>query len=174
MTVLILVVMVGAIGRIVMRVGFKAPMVAGLLILATGIALFVRLPAGGGYVSAFLPASLVAALGMSLTFIPALMAAIGAAPPEQGGLASGMFNTTYQIGSALGLAALTALSVGYGADQTGNTHALTHGFHAAFLGGAAIALTAGIAAIALIHAPTPASAASDPDQSVAEDVKLAA
>ena len=177
MTVLILVVMVGVIERIVMRVGFKAPMVAGLLILAGGIALFATLPAdGGGYLGSFLPASLVAALGMSLTFIPALMAAIGAAPPEQGGLASGLFNTTYQVGSALGLAALTALSISYGAGHAGNTGALTHGFHAAFIGGAAVAVIGSLAALALIR--TPASAVSGTAGAELEhehaEVKLAA
>ena len=56
-----------------------------------------------------LPASLVAALGMALAFVPSLGTAIGAAPPEETGVASGLVNTSYQIGSALGLAALTAL-----------------------------------------------------------------
>lgn len=175
MTVLILVVLVGVIERIVTRVGFKAPMVAGLMILAAGIALFARLPSdGGGYLSSFLPASLVAALGMSLTFIPALMAAIGAAPPEQGGLASGMFNTTYQVGSALGLAALTALSISYGADHVGDARALTHGFHAAFLGGAGVAVIGSVTALTLIRTPKAATAAAATAESPPEEVKLAA
>jgi MFS family permease len=150
-------------------------MVAGLLILAGGIALFARLPAdGGGYLSSFLPASLVAALGMSLTFVPAMIAAIGAAPPEQGGLASGMFNTTYQVGSALGLAALTALSITYGAEHVGNPHALTHGFHAAFLGGAGIALAAAFAALTLIRTPRTAAVSAADESQHNEEAKLAA
>jgi EmrB/QacA subfamily drug resistance transporter len=162
MTVLIMVIMVGFVARVIARYGVKVPMVAGLGILTAGIALFVTVPAdGGGYAGAFLPASLVAALGMSLTFIPAMMAAIGAAPPEQGGLASGIVNTTYQVGSALGLAAITALSLAFGADQLGNPAELTDGFHAAFLGAAGIALAAGLIALATVRVPHAASEPAD-------------
>ena len=170
MTVLIMVVMVGVVARVVERVGVKPPMVLGLAILAGGIALFATVPSdGGGYASAFLPASLVAALGMSLTFIPAMMAAIGAAPPEQGGLASGIVNTTYQVGSAIGLAAITALSVAYGGDQLGNPVALTEGFHAAFLGAAGIALAAGLVALRFIRTPAAAEQpAEQPEQELAQ------
>ena len=101
------------------------------------MALFATLPANaGGYLGSSLPTSLVAALGISLTFIPVLMTSIRAAPPEQGGRASGMFSTSYQLGSALGLAALTALSISLGASHVDDTRSLTHGFHAASLGGA--------------------------------------
>ena len=166
MTVVIMAVMVGVVSRLIARYGVKVPMVAGLGILTVGIALFATVPSdGGGYASAFLPASLIAALGMSLTFIPAMMAAIGAAPPEQGGLASGIVNTTYQVGSALGLAAITALSLAFGADQLGNPAELTDGFHAAFLGSAGIALVAGIIALATVRVPR---AASEPADTAAE------
>ena len=166
MTVLIMIVMVGVVAKVIGRYGVKVPMVAGLAILAAGIALFATVPSdGGGYASAFLPASLVAALGMSLTFIPAMMAAIGAAPPEQGGLASGIVNTSYQVGSALGLAAITALSIAFGADQLGDPAELTNGFHAAFLGAAGIALAAGLIALATVRVPR---AASEPADTAAE------
>ena len=171
MTVLIMVVMVGVVARVVERVGFKVPMVAGLFILAGGIALFATVPSdGGGYASTFLPASLVAALGMSLTFIPAMMAAIGAAPPEQGGLASGIVNTTYQVGSAIGLAAITALSISYGADQIGNPQELTEGFHAAFIGAGGIALLGGLVALTFIRSPKAAAEqpAEEPEHQLAE------
>ncbi|MFP5363208.1 MAG: MFS transporter [Thermoleophilia bacterium] len=162
MTILIMAVMVVVVARLIARYGVKIPMVAGLAILTAGIALFATVPSdGGGYASAFLPASLIAALGMSLTFIPAMMAAIGAAPPEQGGLASGIVNTTYQVGSALGLAAITALSLASGADQLGNPAELTDGFHAAFLGAAGIALVAGVIALATLRVPRPASESLD-------------
>jgi EmrB/QacA subfamily drug resistance transporter len=168
MTVLIMLVMVAVVARMIARYGVKVPMVAGLAILTAGIALFVTVPSdGGGYATAFLPASLIAALGMSLTFIPAMMAAIGAAPPEQGGLASGIVNTTYQVGSALGLAAITALSLAFGADQLGNPAELTDGFHAAFLGAAGIALVAGLIALATVRVPRaaaePAETATEPE-----------
>jgi MFS family permease len=169
MTILIMVIMVGVVARMIARYGVKVPMVAGLGILAVGIALFVTVPSDGGYASAFLPASLVAALGMSLTFIPAMMAAIGAASPEQGGLASGIVNTTYQVGSALGLAAITALSLASGADQLGNPAELTDGFHAAFLGAAGIALAAGLIALATVRVPRATSKAAD----IADEAELA-
>ena len=169
MTALIMLVMVVVVARIVARFGFKAPMVAGLVVLAAGIALFATVPSdGGGYASAFLPASLVAALGMSLTFIPAMMAAIGAAPPEQGGLASGIVNTTYQVGSALGLAAITALSLANGADRLGDPVALTDGFQAGFLGAAGIALVGAVVAVVFVRtppaAPEPAEAVAPPER----------
>jgi MFS family permease len=171
MTILIMVIMVGVVARLIARYGVKVPMVAGLGILTAGIALFVTVPSdGGGYASTFLPASLIAALGMSLTFIPAMMAAIGAAPPEQGGLASGIVNTTYQVGSALGLAAITALSLAFGADQLGNPAELTDGFHAAFLGAAGIALVAGLIALATVRVPRAASEPTEiaPEQELAQ------
>lgn len=171
MTVLIMVIMVGVVARLIARYGVKVPMVAGLAILTAGIALFATVPAdGGGYATTFLPASLIAALGMSLTFIPAMMTAIGAAPPEQGGLASGIVNTTYQVGSALGLAAITALSLAFGAGQLGDPAELTDGFHAAFLGAAGIALVAGIIALATVRVPRAASEPADtaPEQELAQ------
>ena len=165
MTVLIMVVMVGVVARVVERVGVKPPIVLGLALLAGGIALFATVPSdGGGYASAFLPASLVAALGISFTFIPATMAAIGAAPPEQGGLASGIVNTTYQVGSAIGLAAITALSLAFGGDQLGNPQELTEGFRAAFLGAAGIALAAGLVALGFIRVPKAAAARPEAEQ----------
>jgi MFS family permease len=103
----------------------------------------------GSYVVDVLPASLVAALGMSLAFIPSLGTAISSARPEEGGLASGLVNTSYQIGSALGLAAMTAVAASYGAGQIGDVTALTDGFSAAFLGAALIAAGALLAAVLL-------------------------
>jgi MFS family permease len=95
------------------------------------------------------------------------MAAIGAAPPEQGGLASGIVNTSYQVGSALGLAAITALALAFGADRLGDPTELTDGFHAAFLGAAGIALVAGLIALATVRVPhaasEPAEAAPEPE-----------
>ena len=111
-----------------------------------------------------LPASLVAAPGMALAYIPAMLAAVGGSPQEAG-LASGIVNTTYQVGSALGLAAITALSLAFGADQLGNPAELTDGFHAAFLGAAGIALVAGLIALATVRVPR---AASEPAETAPE------
>ena len=98
---------------------------------------------------------------MSLAFIPSLGTAISAARPEEGGLASGIVNTSYQVGSALGLAAMTAVAAANGADQLGDPAALTDGFSAAFLGAAVIAAAgAVIATITLFRSPTGVTAAA--------------
>lgn len=73
-----------------------------------------------------------------------MIAAMSGAPQEQAGLASGIVNTTYNVGSALGLAALTAVAMSQGADQLGNLPALTDGFSAAFIGAAIIAAVGGV------------------------------
>ena len=84
--------------------------------------------------------SLIAAAGMALAFIPSHGTAISSARPEEGGLASGIVNTSYQVGSALGLATMTALAASQGAGRLGDLPALTDGYSAAFLGAAGIAL----------------------------------
>ena len=90
---------------------------------------------------------------MALAFIPSLGTAISAARPEEGGLASGIVNTSYQVGSALGLAAMTALATAQGADQLGDLAALTDGYSAAFLGAAGIAVVGAALAAALLRTP---------------------
>jgi len=150
MTAAIMVLMVAAAPRIMSRFGFKPPIVAGLLVLAAGLAGLSLGRPDGSFAVDVLPASLVAATGMALAFIPSLGTAISSARPEEGGLAAGIVNTSYQIGSALGLAAMTALATSQGADQLGNPQALTDGFSAAFIGAAAIAAAgAGLAAVSL-------------------------
>jgi EmrB/QacA subfamily drug resistance transporter len=142
MTATIMVLMVGVTGRVVARAGFKQPLVVGLVILATGIGLLALIRPDGTFLVDVLPATLVAATGMSLAYIPAMLAALSGARPEEGGLASGIVNTTYQIGSALGLALMTAIATAHGADQIGNPAALVDGFQAAFIGAGVIALVA--------------------------------
>jgi EmrB/QacA subfamily drug resistance transporter len=145
MTLTIVVLMVAVTGRVVARFGFKRPVIAGLVILAAGITWLSRAPADSSYLSTILPATLVAATGMSLAYIPAMLAALAGARPEEGGLAAGIVNTTYQAGSALGLAVVTAVATasGFGA-------APAAGFGAAFIGAAVVALVgAAVAALAL-------------------------
>jgi MFS family permease len=100
-----------------------------------------------------LPASLVAAAGMAMAFIPSLGMALSSAAPEEGGLAAGIVNTSYQVGSALGLAAMTAVAIAFGADQAGNPAALTDGFSAGLLGAAAIAAVGAVLAWAWLRTP---------------------
>lgn len=161
MTLLIMVGMVVLAPRVLAAIGPKAATVTGLVLLAVGMVWLALIDPDGSYAVDVLPASLVAALGMSLAFIPTLGTAIAAARPEEGGLASGIVNTSYQIGSALGLAVMTAVAAANGADKLGDKVALTDGFAAAFVGAATIAGVGALATIALFRAP--ARAAADPD-----------
>ncbi len=162
MTLAIMVLMVGVTGRLVSAFGFKRPLVAGLLILAGGVAWLGLTPADGSYIANILPATLVAATGMSLAYIPAMLAALAGARPEEGGLAAGIVNTTYQGGSALGLAVITAIATANGFGSQGST---IEGFGPAFAGAALIALAgAGIALVAL-RTPSTTSAAPTPEGS---------
>ncbi|MGI5184130.1 MFS transporter [Dactylosporangium sp. CA-152071] len=158
MTALIMLGMIFLAPRAIGRFGPRTTVVAGLTVLAAGLGWLAFVRPTGSFVADVLPASLVAALGMSLAFIPSLGTAIGAARPEEGGLAAGIVNTSYQVGSALGLAAMTAVAAASGADRLGDLPALTDGYSAAFTGAAVIALAgAVIAAIALRPAPAAAT-----------------
>ena len=153
MTVAIMIGMVVVAPRVINRLGVKTPIVIGLLLLATGMAALSLVRADGNFAVDVLPASLIAAAGMALAFIPSLGTAISSAKPEEGGLASGIVNTAYQVGSALGLAAMTALASAQGADQLGDPGALTDGYSAAFLGAAGIAVAGALLAAALLRTP---------------------
>jgi MFS family permease len=153
MTVTIMFLMVVVAPRVIDRLGFKAPVVAGMVLLAAGMAVLSLVRPDGNFAADVLPASLIAATGMALAFIPSLGTAISAARPEEGGLASGIVNTAYQVGSALGLAAMTAVASAQGADKIGNVAALTDGYSAAFLGAAGIAVVGAVLAAALLRVP---------------------
>ncbi|SFO38859.1 drug resistance transporter, EmrB/QacA subfamily [Actinomadura madurae] len=159
MTALIMLGMIVLAPRTLGRLGPKRSIVAGLLVLAAGMGWLSLIRPDGDYWVDVLPASLVAALGMSLAFIPSLGTALSAARPEEGGLASGIVNTSYQVGSALGLAAMTAIAASSGAGRLGDLPALTDGFSAAFVGAALIALAGAVLAAVTLRTPRPASAA---------------
>lgn len=160
MTVLIMIGMIALAPAAINRFGPKAMIVTGLLVLAAGMGWLSLIRPDGNFWVDVLPASLVAALGMSLAFIPSLGTAISSARPEEGGLASGIVNTSYQVGSALGLAAMTAVAASYGADQIGNETALTSGFSAAFLGAGIIALAGALLAAITLRTPQPEKVAT--------------
>jgi len=158
MTAAIMLGMVVVAPRVIARLGVRTPAVIGLLLLATGMAVLSLVRPDGSFAVDVLPASLIAAAGMSLAFIPTLGTAIQSAKPQEGGLASGIVNTSYQVGSALGLAAMTALASAYGADRIGDPGALADGYSAAFLGAAAIAAAGAVLAAVLLRTPKPATA----------------
>jgi MFS family permease len=160
MTVLLMIFMTVITARLMGRFGAKPLIAGGLLVLAAGLLWLSAVEPTGTFLVDVLPASLVAALGMSLAYIPAMMAAMSAAPQEQAGLASGIVNTTYNVGSALGLAALTALAMSQGAGELGDLPALTDGFSSAFIGAAVIAAVGGVATLLVMRGEKSAAAAA--------------
>ncbi len=153
MTVIIMVLMISTTPILMSRFGIKRNLVIGLGLLAAGIAMFTLTPSNSSekntaytFMLYVLPASLIAALGMSLAYIPVLTAAISNTHKEQTGLASGLVNTSYQIGSALGLAIIVAVASNQTEtlDNIGlpSIEALNGGFHSAFIVGAIISIIA--------------------------------
>ena len=145
--------------RLVMRFGARATMFPGLGLIAAGLALFATAPAGGGgYLSHIFPVSLLVGAGAGLCF-PALMTlAMSSATPQDAGLASGLVNTTAQIGGALGLAVLATVSASRTsrliAQHRPAAVALTDGYHLAFwIACGLVAAAAGVAATVLRPQP---------------------
>jgi hypothetical protein len=150
-----MLLMVGAAAHVIGRFWFKAPIVAGMLVLVSAMGLFGLVSSEGSYVSDVLWASLIAAAGMSLAYIPALNTGLAALPPEQGGLASGVLGVSYQVGSAVGLAVITSIATSYGANELGNVARLTDGFQAAFIATAGVALAGALVALAFVRGGRP-------------------
>jgi EmrB/QacA subfamily drug resistance transporter len=151
LTVTIMVGMVALAPRLIGRFGTKAMTVSGLATLAAGLVWLSFVRPDGSFAVDVLPASLVTAAGMAMAFIPSLGTALSAVAPEEGGLAAGIVNTSYQVGSAIGLAAMTAVAAAYGADEIGNPARLTDGFAAGLLGAAGIALVGAATSAVLLR-----------------------
>lgn len=157
MTFAIMILMVGFTGKLVAKYGFKKNLVLGLGFLVVSLAIFATASTNGSFLGTVLIPSLIGALGMSSAYIPGTIAAMSGAKPEETGLASGLVNTSYQIGSALGLAAVVAVSsartsnlIEQGVNQI---QALNSGFQAAFFVAAAIAAIGATLAIIYIKIP---------------------
>ena len=150
MTILIVLGMTLVAPRLLAKFGAKPLIVSGFAFLSAGLVWLAFVRPGGSYLTDVLPASLVAAFGMALAFVPSLGTAVGAARPEETGIASGLVNTSYQIGSAVGLAALTVLSSAM-ADGGTSTDELTGGYAAAFIGAAVLAAVGGVTAVATLR-----------------------
>jgi len=136
--------------RLVTRVGVLGVMVAGLALVAVSLVWFAQLPAPGDYLSNVLGPELVLAAGAGATFVTATVAAISGVENDRAGFASGLISTSQQVGSALGLAILATVANAVSPDP-GNPAALAEGLRAAFKGGAAFAVTAGVAAVVLLR-----------------------
>ncbi|AFJ85106.1 DHA2 family efflux MFS transporter permease subunit [Burkholderia vietnamiensis] len=143
----------GLSARIVMRCGIRGPIAAGLLIAACGLALFSRAPVDGGFVWHVLPGMTLLGIGAGVAFNPVLLAAMSDVEPADSGLASGIVNTAFMMGGALGLAVLASLAAArteaLAAARAASLDALNGGYHAAFAVGAAFAAAAGLLGLAL-------------------------
>jgi EmrB/QacA subfamily drug resistance transporter len=142
-----IMVSAGLASQFAPRVGVRAVAVTGMILSAAGLLLLTRIPVDGSYVADVLPALLVSSLGLGGVFVPLTLVATTGLQDEDQGLASGLFNTSQQVGGALGLAILSTVAAG-------RTHgdspaALVSGFHAAFAGSALFVL-GGLAAIVLL------------------------
>ncbi|CAB3765967.1 MFS transporter [Burkholderia puraquae] len=143
----------GLSARIVMRFGIRGPIAAGLLIAACGLALFSRAPVEGGFVWHVLPGMTLLGIGAGVAFNPMLLAAMSDVDPADSGLASGIVNTAFMMGGALGLAVLASLAAArtdaLAAANAAPLDALNGGYHAAFAFGAAFAAAAALIGLAL-------------------------
>ncbi|HEY1179668.1 MAG TPA: MFS transporter [Phytomonospora sp.] len=163
MTAFMMLLMTAVTGRLIGRFGTKPLIVTGLVALAAGLGILATADPDGTFLADVLPGSLVAAVGMSLVFIPAMLSAIGGVAPEEGGLASGIVNTTYQVGSALGLAVMTAVATSRGGAELGDEIALTEGFTTAFVVAGAVALAGAVIAALTLRKPRPAAETAAPE-----------
>jgi EmrB/QacA subfamily drug resistance transporter len=151
-----IIVTAGVASQLVTRIGFKPVLIMGLLLIAGGLIWFSRVPApGGSYTADVLGPSLLAAAGLGFSFVPVTIAAVTGTKPHEAGLASGLINTSQQVGGALGLAILATIansrtqSVFHSGVHSVSV-ALTKGFDRAFLVGAGFAIAGAILAAILI------------------------
>jgi EmrB/QacA subfamily drug resistance transporter len=142
------VLSVGISARLVLRFGVRAPLAAGLGLAAVGLLLFARAPVDGNFVVDVLPSMVLLGIGAGIAFNPVLLAAMSDVEPSDAGLASGIVNTAFMMGGALGLAVLASLAANrtetLAASGDPPLVALTGGYHAAFLVGALFAAAAAV------------------------------
>ena len=154
----------GISARMVMRFGIRVPLAAGLALTAAGLALFALSPADGSFALHVLPGMTLLGIGCGMAMNPVLLAAMSDVPQSESGLASGVVNTAFMMGGALGLAVLASLAaartaklLAFGADSL---VALNGGYHVAFALGAVFAAAASLLSAALLRAASPAAADS--------------
>ena len=145
----------GPAARAVKSFGIKRTIIGGLGLMALGLLLFARAPADGRFLLDVLPGMLVLGVGAAFGFMAVILAATADVPEEEAGLASGLVNTSQQMGGALGLAALAAVAayVTGPASPEGNVAALNAGYHAAFLAGAGCVVLGALFAAVLLRLP---------------------
>jgi MFS family permease len=166
---------VGLSAKLVMRFGFRPPLAAGLSLAAAGLLLFARAPVDGNYLVDVLPAMILLGLGAGIAFNPVLLAAMSDVKPSEAGLASGVVNTSFMMGGALGLAVLASLAASrtetLQAAGDSSLVALTGGYHLAFLVGAVFA--AGGAALGAVLLRSRAQESAPNGEEAVEDPAVA-
>jgi EmrB/QacA subfamily drug resistance transporter len=162
---------IGLSARLVMRFGIRLPLTAGLLLAALGLLLLARAPVDGNFAVDVLPSMILLGLGAGIAFNPVLLAAMSDVEPTEAGLASGLVNTSFMMGGALGLAVLASIAASRTdalvSDGRNHLAALAGGYHAAFFVGAIFAVTAAALGALLLRVQTP-QAAVEPDEPVAK------
>jgi EmrB/QacA subfamily drug resistance transporter len=165
MAVVVGAMSLGLAERLQTRFGAKTMLLPGLVLVAAGLLLFARAPVDGKYVVDVLPGTLLLGTGFGLCFPSILTLALSAATESDAGLASGLVNTTMQIGGALGLAVLTTLSTKRTenrlADGASQASALTSGYHLAFYIGAGLVAGALVVAVTVLKRVGPAMSAEE-------------
>jgi EmrB/QacA subfamily drug resistance transporter len=156
--------------KLVMRFGIKPPLLAGLSLMAVGILLFARAPVDANFAVDILPGMVLQGLGAGIGFNPILLAAMGDVEPREAGLASGVVNTSFMMGGALGLAVIASLADSRTdtllASGEGEVAALLGGYHVGFLVGALFAGAAAVLGGVLLRAPR-AAPAHEPERRLA-------
>jgi MFS family permease len=152
---LVLMVAAGLASAVVGRFGVRGALVPGLLLLALGLLLLSRVPVEGSFLGDLLLPEMVVAVGLGLSFVSLTVAAVSGVEGGESGLASGLINTTLQVGGAVGLAALAAVAgaTTAGTLASGGTEiaSLVAGYRAAFLFGAGVALVGALLAFVLLR-----------------------
>jgi EmrB/QacA subfamily drug resistance transporter len=158
------VLSLGFSAKLVMRFGIKPPLVVGLSIAAVGLALFARAPVDGNFLVDVFPSMVLLGFGAGIAFNPVLLAAMSDVEPQESGLASGIVNTAFMMGGALGLAVLASVAASRSSSLRssgeGPLASLVGGYHLAFLIGAIFAVGAAAVGGSLLrslpaHAPAP-------------------
>jgi EmrB/QacA subfamily drug resistance transporter len=162
----------GLSAKLVMRFGIRAPLTMGLLLAAAGLVLFARAPVDGSFLVDVLPNMILLGVGAGMALNPVLLAAMSDVEPSEAGLASGVVNTSFMMGGALGLALLASLAASRSesllASGDDPLTALTGGYHVAFLVGAAFAAGAAVLSAVLLRRGTAAQPTEPADESLAE------
>jgi EmrB/QacA subfamily drug resistance transporter len=153
---------IGLSAKLVLRFGIRPPLTAGLLFATLGLVLLARAPVDGSFATDVLPSMILLGLGAGTAFNPVLLAAMSDVEPTEAGLASGLVNTSFMMGGALGLAVLASLAASRTdtllADGESQAAALAGGYHVAFFVGAIFAaVAAGLGAL-LLRVPAPEAA----------------